>query len=113
MFLQEKPICALVDTKNPAHLNRILASFHGGTQDHHIDRHAQKTSQKGVFGNGDELAFLFRVFRLVGNFSHLTPDEGGPFFLAPLVKFFIPLAETALVDVEIIDGRIVTDLLID
>ena len=83
VFFQEKPVCALVDTKNPTHLNRILAGFHGDTKDHHIHRHAQTTSQKRVFGNGDKLAFLFWFFCLVSNFSHFTSDEGGPFFLAP------------------------------
>ena len=74
---------------------------------------AQAGARKRVLGDGDELARFGGGCGLVRDLGDLAPDENGALLLAAAVKLFVALSVTALVDVEIVDAGVVTDLLLD
>ena len=113
MFLQKKTICTLVHSKNSADLLSITARLYCITQDYHIHRNPNAPSQKGIFCNSNKFALLLGFDGMIGNLRHLAPDEMGSFLLTPFIKFFIPFAKAAHVNVKIKHLNIVAHFFMD
>jgi len=87
--------------------------LHGGAKDHHVDRHPHPAAQQGVFADGDQFTLLFGSHGLVGYLGHFAPNENRALFLAAAIELLIAFAETAHVDVKIVDFGVVTDFFLD
>ena len=113
MFLQEESVRSQVHAEDPAHVCCIFSGLNRGAEDHHVHRHTQADTRKGIFSQGDQFAHLFGTAGLIRNLGDLSPYEGRAFLLTSFVKFLIPFAITALVNEKIINRCIVSHLFLD
>jgi hypothetical protein len=105
MLFEEEPVRTRVDPENPPHVGGVGACFHGAAQHHHIHGDPHPLAEQGVFGDGHQPAGFCLGLSLIGDFGHLAADEYRAFLLAAAVEFLVAFAETALVDIKIVDLR--------
>ncbi len=113
MFFQKEPVRTRVDPEDTPHVGGVGAGFHGAAQHQHVNGDPHPFAKQGVFGNGHQPAGFRLGFSLIGNFGDLAADEHRTLFLAAAVELLIAFAETALVDVEIIDLGVVAHFFLD